>query len=58
MKNVNNSQIAKVKPEGVAQHLLDFLPILADVPYKSVAYKKACIRFVFIEIIWNFDLQF
>ena len=28
MKNVNNFQIAKVQPQGVAQHLPDFLPIL------------------------------
>ena len=27
MKNVNNFQVAKVQPWGVAQHLLDFLPI-------------------------------
>ena len=29
MKNVNNFQIAKVQPLGVAEHLLDFLPISA-----------------------------
>ena len=42
MKNVNNFQIAKVQPQGVAQYLLDFLPISADksVAFKSVAYKK------------------
>ena len=42
MKNVNNFQIAKVQPQGVAQHLLDFLPISADksVAFKNVAYKK------------------
>ena len=29
MKNVNNYQIAKVQPQGVAEHLLDVLPISA-----------------------------
>ena len=29
IKNVNNFQIAKVQLQDVAQHLLDFLPILA-----------------------------
>ena len=29
MKNVNNFQIAKIQPQGVAQHLLKFLPSLA-----------------------------
>ena len=44
MKNVNNFQMAKIQPQGVAYHLLDFFPISAGVAYKSVAYiyKKAC----------------
>ena len=29
MKNVNNFQIAKVQLQGVAYHLLDFLPVSA-----------------------------
>ena len=29
MKNVNNFQLVKVQPQGVAQQLLDFLPISA-----------------------------
>ena len=29
VKNVSNFQEAKVKPEGVTNHLLDFLPISA-----------------------------
>ena len=29
IKNMNNSQVAKVEPQGVAGHLLDFLPISA-----------------------------
>ena len=28
-KNLNNFQIAKVQPQGVAEHLLNFLSILA-----------------------------
>ena len=27
MKNVNNFQLAKVQPQGVAEHWLDFLPM-------------------------------
>ena len=29
MKNVNNIQLAKVHPQGVAKQLLEFLPISA-----------------------------
>ena len=38
MKNVNNFQITKVPPQGVAQHLLDFLQI-DGVAYTSFTYK-------------------
>ena len=38
MKNVNNFQIAKVQPRGVALH-----QVQPGVAYKSVAYKKVCI---------------
>ena len=41
MRKANNFQIAKVQPLGVAWVLLDFLPILAGVAYKSFAYKKS-----------------
>ena len=27
MENVNNFEVAKVQPQGVAYHLLDFLPV-------------------------------
>ena len=30
MKNMNNFHTGKVQPQGVAQHLLDFLPISAS----------------------------
>ena len=40
MKNVNNFQIAKVQPQGVAQHCLIFFQFQPGVLYKSVAYKK------------------
>ena len=43
MKNVNKFQIAKVQPQGVAQHLLDFLPISVWRCYKNVAFKIKCI---------------
>ena len=42
MKKENHFQIAKVKPQGVAQILLDFCHFQPDVAYKSVAYKKVC----------------
>ena len=47
MKNVNNFQIAKVQPQGVAQHLLEYQPGLAYlvkvllIKPKSIAYKKS-----------------
>ena len=44
MKKGNNFQIAKAQPQGVAKLLLDFLPILFGVAYKSVSYKKASIN--------------
>ena len=40
MKKANNFQIAKAQPQGVAKLLLDFLPILVGLTYKSVSYKK------------------
>ena len=40
MKNVNNFQIAKNKPQDIAQHFLDFYQFQAGDPYNSVAYKK------------------
>ena len=43
MKNVNNFQIAKVQPRGVAQHFLTFCQFQPGVGYKSVAYKKKLI---------------
>ena len=44
MKNVNNFEIAKVQPQGVAWQLLEvFCQFQTGVAYKSVAYKKACI---------------
>ena len=43
MKNLNNYQLTKVHPQGVAKHLLDFFPFQSGVAYKSVAYKKVCI---------------
>ena len=46
MKNVNNFQLVKIQLQGLAKHLLHFLPISAFVAYKSVAYKKACIHSV------------
>ena len=42
MKNVNNFRIAKVQPEGIAQHLLDFLPVSTwCCLYKYCFYSKA-----------------
>ena len=46
MKNVNKFHIAKVQLQGVAQHLLDFLPISAWRCWrhlKVLLIKKACI---------------
>ena len=40
MKNASNFQIAKVHPQGVASHLLNFLPISDWRCFKSAAYKK------------------
>ena len=40
MKNVNNFQISKVQPQGVAYHLLNFCQFPPGVAYKSVAYIK------------------
>ena len=40
-EKVNSSQIAKAQPKGVAQLLLDFLPISAWSCLKIVAYKKS-----------------
>ena len=40
MKKVNNFPVPKVQTQGVAQLLLDFLPISAWHSYKSVAYIK------------------
>ena len=51
MKNVNNFQIAKTQPQGVAYHLLDSLPILSlALLMKVLLIKKAC------KIIINFRL--
>ena len=44
MKKANNFQIAKAQPQGVAKLLLDFLPILVGLAYKSVSYKKRSIN--------------
>ena len=41
MKNVNNFQIAKVQPQGVALHFLICPKFEPGVAYKSVAYKKS-----------------
>ena len=41
MKNVNDCQITKVQPQGVASHLPIFLPISAWLAYKTVAFKKS-----------------
>ena len=44
MNNVNNIEIAKVQPQGVALLLsiyLIFCQFHPAVPYKSVAYKKS-----------------
>ena len=45
MKNVNEIQIAKVQSHGVAQHLLDFLPISDRRPLliKVLLIKNVCI---------------
>ena len=40
MNKVNNFQMEKVQPQGVAQLLLDFLPISVWRCYKSVAYRQ------------------
>ena len=41
MKNVNSFRMSKVRPQGVAQHLLDFFcQFQPGVAYKSAAYKK------------------
>ena len=55
MKKVNNFQIAKVQPQGVAQHLVEiaFRQFQPSVAYKSVAYKKKRVLF-FPEIIKNY----
>ena len=46
MKNVNNFQIVKVQPHGVAWHLRDFLPILAWRCLQNCClYKKGCKHF-------------
>ena len=42
MKNVNNSQIAKVQLQGVASHLLDFCQFQPWIAYKMLLIKKAC----------------
>ena len=50
MKNVNNFQIAKVKPRVLLSTCLIFCQFQSDVAYKSVAYKnKACIDIGLIE---------
>ena len=47
IKHENNFQIAKVEPQSVAKHLLEFLLHLLDawfqpgVAYKNAAYKKS-----------------
>ena len=42
MKRVNNFHIAKVQPQGVAQHLLDFPGNFSlKLFIKSVAYEKS-----------------
>ena len=42
MKNANNFQIAKVRPQSVAEHSLEFFQFQTGITYKSIAYKKAC----------------
>ena len=43
INNVNNFQIAKVQPQGIAWHLLDFLSISAwCCLLKVLLIKKAC----------------
>ena len=41
MKNVNNFQIAKVQPQGVAMNFLDFFQFQPGIAYESVLGKKS-----------------
>ena len=44
MADENNFQVAKLQPQGVAWHLLNFCQFQPGVAYESVVYiKKACI---------------
>ena len=42
-KKANNFQVAKVQPQGIAQVLLNFLPISTWRCFLKCFYKKACI---------------
>ena len=43
LKNLNNFQMSKIQPHGVAYHLLEFCQFQPGIACKSVAYKKPVI---------------